>query len=100
MISYEINLSNQFREELDNIYNYICFYLGSPQTANKIYHKTKNSILSLTFYPERYSKISSIGDFRKLLINHYVVIYQINNSSSQVFILHIFHGSQNYLNNL
>lgn len=100
MINYGINLSNQFREELDNIYNYIRFSLASPQTANKIYNNIKNAILSLTFYLERHAKISSMGDFRKLLINNYVVIYQIDNNSRQVFILHIFHGNQNYFNKL
>ena len=100
MIEYKIKLTNQFIGELDRIYNYIYFSLNSPITATKLYYKIKNSILNLNFYPERFPILNNTKTLRKLLINNYIIIYKINNKTNDVFILHIFHGNQNYLNKL
>ena len=104
MNKYSINLTSQFNEELKNIYEYIYYTLSSPQTANKLYFKIKNSILSLESFPDSYPKIifnnSKEHNFRKLIINKYVIIFKVQNVSNEVFILHIFHGSQNYIDKL
>ena len=105
MDKYIINITSHFSEELENIYYYIYFYLNSPKAANRLYNKVKNEILSLRNSPERYSKVYDIRDIkndniRKLLVSNYIIIYQVDNIKKQVFILHIFHGSQNYFNKI
>lgn len=104
MSEYFINISLQFREELERIYFYISYVLSSPHTANKLYFKVKESVLSLNLFPERYSKILitnySNHNLRKMVVNNYIIIYEVNNVSFQVSILHIFHSSQNYLDRL
>lgn len=103
MNKYKINLTSQFNRELEDIYYYIYFCLYSPRAANRIYNKIKNTILSLDTSPERYSRILNIKQYenmniRKMPIERYIVIYEVNNNTKEVFILHIFHGSQNYIN--
>lgn len=104
MSEYFIHLTSQFNEEFDKLYQYISFYLHSPRAANKFYFKIKNSILNLNFFPERYPKVPNVNpynfNFRKMVVGKYVIIYDVQNDSNEVFILHIFHGSQNYLNKL
>ena len=44
MNEYSINITSQFREELDEIYYYIYFTLSSPNTAKVLYSKIKKTI--------------------------------------------------------
>jgi len=99
-------MSPQFTIELDRICDYLSYSLNSPKTAKKFYFKVKNSIIfHLTLFPEQYSKVSISNKFqnrnlRKIPINNYIIIYEVDNYNHKVHILHIFHGSQNYQNRL
>ena len=74
------------------------------EIANEKYKKIRNKILSLQYLPERYSRIFKSKfknrNLRKLLINNFVIIYEVRNDTYQIFILHIFNKYQNYLNKL
>ena len=91
-----------FEDELQNILYYVHSILKEPLIAKKLYYKIMNSLFNLKEFPNRnpavfhYKKI----DIRKLLISNYVIIYQIKSDENQIFILHIFHSSQNYLNQI
>ncbi len=103
MNSFTINTTSAFEEELQNIVSYIYFFLKEPKIAIKLYKKIINKISSLEFLPEHYSKIhyklnSHNLTLRKLPIDNFVIIYEVNNLTHQIFILHIFHCNQNYLN--
>ncbi len=105
MNKYKINITEPFYEELDRIYYYICFFLNSPKAAKRLFNKIKEEILTLEYFPERYSRICENEkikkqNYRKLPINNYIIIYQVDNKFHNVFILHIFHGSQNYFSKL
>lgn len=49
MNEYSINITSQFREELDEIYYYIYFTLSSPNTAKVLYSKIKKTISNYKF---------------------------------------------------
>ena len=101
MNKYNIKTTKAFEEELLDIYSYIVDYLQEPKIANE---KIRNKILSLQYLPERYSRIFKSKfknrNLRKLLINNFVIIYEVRNDTYQIFILHIFNKYQNYLNKL
>jgi len=99
MNKFEIFFSSTFKEELDNIYNYIYSSLNSPITAVKFYKMVKNSIQNLDFFPERFPKIE-LYNLRKLTIKNFIIIYKIDEKAEQIYILHIFHGNQDYFNKL
>ena len=104
MNKYNIKTTKAFEEELLDIYRYIADNLQEPKIANEKYKKIKNKILSLQYLPERYSRIFKSKfknrNLRKLLINNFVIIYEVRNDTYQIFILHIFNKNQNYLNKL
>ena len=104
MNKYNIKTTKAFEEELLNIYSYIADYLQEPKIANEKYKKIRNKILTLQYLPERYSRIFKSKfkniNLRKLLINNFVIIYEVRNDTYQIFILHIFNKNQNYLNKL
>lgn len=100
---YLIITMPQFEEELCKIYFYLYFSLYSPQTADNLISKVYQEISKLDLFPERYSKISitnnpKFKNLRKLPIDKYVIIYEVDNFLRKVYVLHIFHGRQNYLN--
>jgi len=98
----EINLTKTFREELNNIINYIKSSLKEPNIANVLHSKIIDSIYSLEFFPARFVKLNkyNILNLRKLQVGKYVIIYLVDDFIHKVYILHIFHGSQNYLDKI
>lgn len=102
MNKYKINTTRTFEKELQSIYYYISNQLQEPNIAKQNYRKIKEKILTLQYLPERHQKIfeSKFKNLRKLLINNFIIIYEVENKTYQVFILHIFLKNQNYLNQL
>lgn len=96
---YKIIWSPIFFFELENIYNYLYFKLIEPSIAKRIYYQILDKILLLDLNPERNSKVQILSNFnlRKFIIKNYIIIYEIDNNINKVFILHIFHNNQNYL---
>lgn len=99
---YTIHPTNTFKEELENIIKYMKYKLKEPIIAKRFYKSIVNELNSLEYLPERNKKIESFNykerNIRKLLFKNYIIIYEVNNNKNQVFILHIFHTSQNYFN--
>ena len=98
MKKYEVILTLQFQQELDKIMQ-TAFY--SPKVFHKIFSKIRNSVLDLDIFPNRYYKIPNLEKYhnlniRRLPINKYVIIYQVNEIEQKVFVLHIFYGNQDY----
>ena len=52
-MSYQIELTNQARNVLDEIYSYIAFTLLSPDVAANMYHSIIDAIRSLDSMPLR-----------------------------------------------
>lgn len=89
MEKYKVNISKKFEEELLNIFYHIFFSLKSPIAAFNTYNLIVKSAFSLSYFPERHSKFEN-SDFRKLTVENYVIIYEVDKISLQVFLLHVF----------
>lgn len=94
MKKYKITWSPKARGDLDNIHFYIEYYLKEKNTANNIVKKLLNLIANLKYLPERYTKIQSFKDktknIHRMLVNNYVVIYEINENTRASFHLTYF----------
>lgn len=101
---YNITWSPKAYNELQNIHTYIKYYLKAKITADNLVKKILDSISNLSYFPEKYLRIKNIDiierNIRKMPVSNYIIIYEIDNTSRQIFILHIFHNSQNYINKL
>ena len=96
MKEYNINLTNQFLEELNEI---LYFFPNSYLYKRKLYYEVRNIVSTLTIFPERYAKLNDKEkDIRKLIINKFIIIYNVDNINNQVYILHIFSEKQDYYN--
>ena len=84
-----------------NIIHYIKTSLNQPQSAIFLYNRILRKISTLKFMRERYVRINNSNkNLRKVIIDKYIIIYETNNFTREVFILHIFHTSQDYFNKL
>ena len=105
MDKYFIIHSPQFREELARIIDYFIYSYLSPQSAIRFYDKVKSTISKLDLFPEGYSKIYGSKqlqnrNLRKIPVGNYIIIYETDNYNHVVTLLHIFHGSQDYLHKI
>ena len=98
-MKYKICFTDQAFFDINNIYSYIAFDLSSPETAEKLYHKIIAEIETLADFPFRCALLSEESfrrlGLRRLLIQHYSVIFIVQESSSQIIILRILHQTQN-----
>lgn len=95
---YKVIWLNSFKTELSHIYFYLCNNLKQHYSAKNLHTRISKLLSSLSYFPERYPKLSIHKDIRKIVFNKYIILYTVNLNTQEVFILHIFHSSQNYLN--
>lgn len=86
---YQIKQTPMFEQELEDIYRYLTIKLKEPNIAINFYKKVMKKIYSLKCLPERYARIydfrNKSRDLRKLFINDYIVIYEIDNDTRTNF---------------
>lgn len=84
---------------LEEIYLYISSELKEERVAKKLIKEIFESVNKLKYFPMRYPIIYSEQNLklRKIRMKKYVIVYKIRNNK-EIWILHIFHDSQNYFN--
>ena len=98
---FSVFWTNPFKIQLHNILFYLDFSLQNPIASRELYHKIIASLENLKILPRLYQKITSKRYFnkeiRRLVVSNYVIIYEVDDKSHKVNLLHIFHSSQDYL---
>ena len=99
---YKIIFTEIAEIELNYIYDYISKTFLSENVAKKLMKKIEESTLRLEVFPESCSiadgyKINGI-QYRKLIVDNYILLYNIEEGKKQVNIIHVFYGRRNYLN--
>ena len=102
LTKYKIIILQQFYSEILSILDYSILKLQNYNFYHKLQKQIYNSISALEFFPERYPIIFiyNNSNFRKLVINNYIIIYKLDSLNFNVFILHIFRYNQNYFSYL
>lgn len=100
---FKIVWTSTFKEELESIYRYLSLKLKNPIISEKFYTEIMGSLDSLRIFPYRNAILfiqSSRNQIpiRKLKTKNYNIIYYINSNQTTIYILHIFHKTQNYFN--
>ena len=99
---FEIEFTEQYIEELNEIYNYISIHLKENIIAKKLIKEVNNKVLNLVATPELYMKIGKADKlqrtYHKIIIKNYIVLYTIDFYKKKVYISHIIYGKRDYLN--
>ena len=98
--NYEVILTDVAKEELEEIYEYISEHLLEVSTANKLMNKIEQNILRLEQSPYSCVEVHIKHHnevYRRLVIDNYIVLYEIDEKYKQVVIYRVIYGKMDYL---
>lgn len=103
-MEYKIKFSQTCLEEIDEICNYITVKLKAENASNRLRVKIMDNVLKLQYSPQMYAKIEKKDrlkrDYRKIVIDNYVLLYCIMEQDQVVLVSHMYYCGKNYLQGL
>ena len=100
-MEYRIKLADQFLDEFEEICDYISNKLKNIDASNRLREKVIYNILLLENSSRMCTEIEKADrterQYRRLVVNNYVILYTIDEEEKIVYIAHIYYGGRNYL---
>ncbi len=97
-MAYDVVFTTTFEYDYRGILVYLVDVLNTPVAAGSLLEEIDQMILNLESTPELFAisrkKSLALYSYREYPVKNYVAIYRIENN--QVFLIHMFHASQNY----
>lgn len=99
-MKYSLVVTEDAQSELEKIADYISESLCNPIAAVNFLDKVKSYYTTLSENPLIYQVCENIGsgdkEYRKVVINNYLLIYRVDESTKTVYVLHFFYGRRDY----
>ena len=98
--NYEVILTDVAKEDLEEIYEYISEHLLEILAANRLMEKIEQKILRLEQNPYSCVEVHIKPHnevYRKLVIDNYIVLYEVDEKYKQVVVYRIIYGKTDYL---
>ena len=100
-MEYRVKLTDQFLDEFEEICDYISNKLKNIDASNRLREKVIYNIFLLENSPRMCIEIENADrserQYRRLVVNNYVILYTIDEEQKIVYIAHIYYGGRNYL---
>lgn len=100
--TFEVEFTEEYIEEIEEIYNYISKELKENNIAKRLINKINNKILDLSYLPEIYMKIGRKDmlkrEYHRMTVKNYNILYTIDYEKRKVYISSILYKIKNYLN--
>lgn len=97
-MTFEVRLSDQARQDLGDIYDYIAYDLQNPLVAEELLGRLEKAILSLDEMPERYRAYEKepwhSRRLRVMPVERYIVYYIPDAESHIVRIVRVMYGGR------
>ena len=98
---YKIEFTEDAREEIREIYEYISKNLVNKEAAKRLMKKMRENVMNLAETPEIYKKIEKKDrikrEFRRMVVDNYIILYTIDESKKIIYISHMYYQKRNYL---
>lgn len=98
---YEIEFTEDARDEIREIYEYISENLVNESAAKRLMRKMRDSVMDLAESPKIYAKIEKKDrmkrEFRRMVVDNFIVLYTIDEEKKTIYISHMYYGRRNYL---
>ena len=76
----------------------------AKNAAKELMKKIKTTVMNLATSPRLYMKIEKgnrrKSEFRRIVIDNYIILYTIDEDKKIVYISHMYYGGRNYLEDL
>ena len=96
---YKVKINPKAIRELDSIYEYIAKEKLSPENAKGQVDRIKKAILNLDTFPQSHQERNegryAEKDYRQLLIDNYIVIFRIDETSKIVYVVTVQYQGRN-----
>lgn len=94
VLSYEIIIAEQTHEDLARIREYM-YEDKFEKFITKVYEKYDNLVYMPWMYPRLYYEKNTHSDYRKILLEKYIIIYKIQ--KNQITVIKIASEKEDYL---
>ena len=99
---FELLFTQKASDDLNQIYSYIAKTLFAEHAAEKLIQEIECSILRLKDHPLSCSVVTieplKRKNYRKLIVDKYLVFYIVDEKERQVVIMRILYGAVDYQN--
>ena len=97
---YNVTVTDEANTDLDEILGYIALALANPQAAASLADKIAECYDDLSDTPYMYGqcqnpRLQALG-YRRVSIQHYVMVYRVDEQSKTVYVLRFFYGPRDY----
>ena len=94
---FKIEYIATFYRDVNDAVSYLDEY---PKKAKRIFEKLDRKLISLAENPEMYPIYNDFPDFRRMVIEDYLVFYTINEKDSIIEIHRLINGRMNVISQL
>ena len=99
--AYKVEFTNESVEEIKDIYEYISKNLIAKNAAQELMKKIRKSKMNLERLPKIYMKVRTKEkgrrEFRRIVINNYIVLYTVDEDKRIIYISHMYYERKDYL---
>ena len=99
-MKYKLKFSKQAAADLGETFDYISLTLKAKTAAKNLMCKMDKAINTLREFPESCPLCSDDTlhemNYRRLVVDNFVVIYLVDKKAAAVFIVRIFYGGRDY----
>lgn len=96
MIKYEVKLTPEAEQDIDDIFVYIAEVLESPLSARHITEDIYQRIFSLAIFPEGYARVDQPEfiekSIRRVTSHKYIIFYVVDNKTKAVSVLRVLYS--------
>jgi toxin ParE1/3/4 len=100
MNKYCVELTDTAQSDIKDIITYISSDLKNPISAKKLQKKFRKEIFSLEDMPKKQNLVKdetlSRNGIRKLLVDHYLIFYVVDDSNNKVTVVRALYARRNW----
>ena len=97
---YKVIITPTAYKEINRIYDYI---IEELYAAKRLMRKIEDEIQKLKYAPRLHTEIEKCDElkrnYRRIVINNFIILYTIDEYNNVVFISHMYYGGRDYTNN-
>ena len=101
---YNIEFTDECKNEMRKIYEYIKNELYSETSAKKLINKVEEFISNLEYAPRIYAELEKFKGtnniYRRIVINNYIILYTIDEENKIIYIAHMYYSGNDYTNKI